>query len=472
MKQRRVGVVLVVALLVAATRHEAGGQAPPTITVPLVPGWNNVAYLGPPMAVQTMAAAVGPALQRMWAFDAATQSWRGFDPNVPQVSDLTQVAFQRAIWVYMAEKATLAMTLTETAAPVTLHPGMNNIAYVGQEVSLAEALAEAGGRVSGVWRWDADVQRWRGAVPGNPQASEFTLMTPGRAYWVRLNGGPPVTLRGAEPALTGTPARPRRCHPFRARQPELPEVRVAFNRAAFGMLDTAPELMLPPLQTQTDGPVQVTLGYVPPTLLKAIGWTESSWRQAEYEAPRGSWGRALASTSCAFGVMQVLSGMEIKGTPTPLQERIGSHFDANIAAGARVLAEKWNLAPSGLPLVRPRSPLSIEDWYFAVWAYHCFGERCRELGLHDNPDDPALTWPRPAYNSPEQLASNGRFSRTDYPYQELVYGLIQHPPRADGALLWLPLPVKLPPRGAVGFPTPGHIEPFGFTTDPTQPGDP
>jgi hypothetical protein len=267
-------------------------------------------------------------------------------------------------------------------------------------------------------------------------------------------------------------ARRPACHPFQARQPDLAEVRAAFNKAAFGALVGDPAMALPQLALHTEGPEKAGPGYVPPALLKAIGWTESSWRQAEYEAPRGSRGRALASTSCAFGVMQVLTGMEIKGAPTPLQDRIGSDFAHNIAAGARILAQKWNLAPKELPLVRPRSPSSIEDWYYAVWAYHCFGERCSELGLHDNPDDPTLPWPRPVFNSPDQLASKGAFSRTDYPYQELVYGLIQHPPRAEGAPLWHPLPAKLPPRGAVGFPTPRHLEPFGFTTDPTRPTDP
>jgi hypothetical protein len=49
---------------------------------------------------------------------------------------------------------------------------------------------------------------------------------------------------------------------------------------------------------------------------------------------------------------------------------------------------------------------------------------------------------------------------------------VQYPPLVDGAPLWTPLPVKLPARGAVGFPTPAHIDAFGFTTDPTRPTDP
>src|SRR5262249_31659625 len=151
---------------------------------------------------------------------------------------------------------------------------------------------------------------------------------------------------------------------------------------------------------------------------------------------------------------------------------IGTDFTYNIAAGARILAEKWNLAPDPLPVVRTRTPYILEDWYFAIWAYHCFGEVCDSLNLHNNPDDPVLTWPRPPYNSPEQLGSGGRFSRADYPYQELVYGLVEFPPRADGAPLWPSLPVSLPAPGTVTFPTPRSFDRPGVTLDATRQGDP
>jgi hypothetical protein len=132
-----------------------------------------------------------------------------------------------------------------------------------------------------------------------------------------------------------------------------------------------------------------------------------------------------------------------------------------------MLGIKWNLAPEHLPIVQPRNPRNLEDWYYAVWAYHCYGEVCDSLGIHNNPDDPALKWPRPMYNSPEQLGSAGQYTFGDYPYQELVYGIIAHPPRVNNTQLWPPLPVKLPARGTVGFP---EARPFlapAATTDPT-----
>jgi hypothetical protein len=247
----------------------------------------------------------------------------------------------------------------------------------------------------------------------------------------------------------------------------MAEVSKAENRAAFGQLSTDPDYKLPPLETQPTGSGAPTSPYIPPTLMKAIAWVESGWRQASFNTPRGKTGPTITSTSCAYGVMQILTDMDIDSEPTAKQQKTGTDFINNIAAAAQLLSIKWNFAPEYLPVVLPRNPRAIEDWYYAVWAYHCFGEVCQALSIHNNPEDPALKWPRPAYNSPDQLNSNGQFSATDYPYQELVYGAIANPPVVDGRPLWPALPVKLPARGSISFPEPGPFLAAGNTTDPT-----
>ena len=465
---------LLTLLAVALLDGGAHGQPTTAVQVPLVAGWNNVPYFGPTGAVGQVLASLGDNYRVVWEFDPVVQSYRGHDRRLPEASDLKELTSLRAFWVYMLQPATLTYTALPVPALIALYPGLNNIAYVGQEAPLAEVLAPVVGRVSGVWRWDPATQRWQGAIPGVPQASEFNTMTPGRAYSIQLDSANPVTLQGPEVMrpMAMPSATPRACYSFQTRQPDLVELRQAFNRAGHGRLVAEEGFALPQLETQPDGDGNPVPGYIPPTLLKAIAWTESSWRHAAYEVPRGMTGRTLTSSSCAFGVMQILTDMDIRGEPTARQALVGREYRYNVAAGARILAEKWNLGPSALPVVRPRQPQILEDWYFAVWAYHCYGARCTQLGLHDNPDDPALTWPRPIYNSPEQLSSRGRFTRSDYPYQELVFGLIQHPPRADGVPVWRALPVQLPPQGAVSHPDPKSFERPGRTLDPTQPEDP
>jgi len=450
----------------------AGGQPATTVVVPLVPGWNNVAYLGPTAPLTQVLAPLSGGYQTVWEFDPQRQTFRAHDPRVPIASDLTELTTQRAFWIYVVRPATLTYQAQPVSAATILFPGLNNIAYVGQEAPLAEVLAPVAGRVLGVWRWDAATQRWQGAIPGVPLASDFNTMTPGRAYAVQLAAGESVALRGPEVARPTETAARRTCYSFETRQPELADLRAAFNRAGHGVLVADSSFALPQLETQPEGDGRPALGYVPPTLLKAIGWTETSWRQAAYEVQRGQSGRTVTSTSCAFGLMQILTDMTIEERPTSRQELVGTDYRYNIAAGARILAEKWNLAPAHLPLVNERDPRVLEDWYFAIWAYHCYGDRCTELGLHDNPDDPALTWPRPMFNSPEQLSSGGRFTRSDYPYQELVYGLIQHPPRVDGTPIWAPLAVTLPDPGTVTHPEPKSYDRPGMTLDGTRPDDP
>ncbi|NIN67101.1 MAG: hypothetical protein GTO63_20880, partial [Anaerolineae bacterium] len=125
-------------------------------------------------------------------------------------------------------------------------------------------------------------------------------------------------------------------------------------------------------------------------LLKAIAWIESSWAQADWSVPYGGIGPVLISSSCAYGIMQVLSGMEnTTGVPNLDQAMIGGHYAFNIARGARILAQKWNYAPSHRPIVGNRNPEIVEDWYYAVWSYHGFTFRNHPLNPDYSPSRPA-----------------------------------------------------------------------------------
>jgi hypothetical protein len=194
--------------------------------------------------------------------------------------------------------------------------------------------------------------------------------------------------------------------------------------------------------------------YIPPTLLKAIAWIESGWAQAAYAVAYGSVGPALISNDCGYGIMQVTTGMQnTTGTPTREQLMTASHYAYNIARGARILADKWNLSPEFRPLVGDRNPRAIEDWYYAVWSYNGFVFQNHPL----NPRFPA--WPRTSYSCGP---SDDGFShdRSQYPYQELVFGCMAHPPEPDDEPLWEGLQVTLPDLSLVEFAQPLSLENF------------
>ncbi|MBI4498995.1 MAG: hypothetical protein HY689_13975 [Chloroflexi bacterium] len=224
-----------------------------------------------------------------------------------------------------------------------------------------------------------------------------------------------------------------------AYQPFPAEVALALEHAAVGQSGSGyPDL--PPLRVGLTDP-RVTAAAAPCVLVKAMAYLESSWRQAR-GVPAGAVGPALVSPSCGYGVMQITWGMRsLEGLPFPTQYRIATDYRYNIGWGVRMLVDRWNATPGVLPPVGDRNPAVIENWYYAVWAYN-------QWTSANNPNNPDLPWPRPAYD--------GTQSKTDYPYQELVWGLAANPPRRNGAPLWEPVPLTLPRREDVGL-TPGPL---------------
>ena len=192
---------------------------------------------------------------------------------------------------------------------------------------------------------------------------------------------------------------------------------------------------LPPLESgpRSSGSSTIASPYVPPTLLKAIAWIESAWQMADSSVQPGEVGQPLLSHSCAYGVMQIVSGMQNVGNPPTLdQVHTGSHYGFNIAQGARILAGKWNVAPEFRPLVGTRNNLLIEDWYYAVWSYHGFSST----------NHPVLNT---SYSATRGVyRCDGTQSYGSFPYQELVLGCVKNPPLVAGTALWSAIPVSLP----------------------------
>jgi hypothetical protein len=191
---------------------------------------------------------------------------------------------------------------------------------------------------------------------------------------------------------------------------------------------------LPALETgdRASGSGNLTDPYIPPTLLKAIAWVESSWIQADLNVPYGGVGPVLVSHDCGYGIMQITSGMQnTTAIPRLEQAMIGGHYAFNIARGAWILADKWNQAPEFRPLPGNRDPSIIENWYYAVWSYNGFA-------FVNHPLNPNLAFPR------EHYRCDGTQPRSSYPFQELVFGCMSNPPQRDGASLWSAINIHLP----------------------------
>ncbi|MCH7579033.1 MAG: hypothetical protein IIB22_02185 [Chloroflexi bacterium] len=187
--------------------------------------------------------------------------------------------------------------------------------------------------------------------------------------------------------------------------------------------------------------------YVPPTLLKAIGYIESGIRQSQ-SGTFGGVEAVLESFDCGYGIMQITSGMTSPlddGWPSLQQALVATHYLYDIGRGAAILVEKWNGAPEVRPIAGTDSvshPRIVENWYFATWSYNGFTGPFAAI-RSNHPASPSYAWPRSGFSC-GALDDGYGHSYGDYPYQELVFGCAARPPSVSGEQLWDPLALSLP----------------------------
>jgi len=191
-----------------------------------------------------------------------------------------------------------------------------------------------------------------------------------------------------------------------------------------------PEFAMPALTVGANRTASAS-ATIPAQLLHAISWIESKINQVHISVPYGDVGAALISSDCGYGIMQVTSTIDNDGgLPSRYEALAISHFAYNIAAGAGILAEKWN--EDYFPVVGESDPGYVESWYFALWAYNGWA-------WINHPGNPAYDPQRPPYDCDDD--ESGYW---DYPYQERVLGCVLNPPVVNGQQLWESHPVVLP----------------------------
>ncbi|MER5730315.1 hypothetical protein ABT084_18605 [Streptomyces sp. NPDC002138] len=91
------------------------------------------------------------------------------------------------------------------------------------------------------------------------------------------------------------------------------------------------------------------------------------------------WGINWDKADCGYGITQITDGMRMHGKEkdgevatlsTLQQEAAALDYTANVAAGQRVLADKWNITNQDGLTVNNGDPKFIENWFFALWAYN------------------------------------------------------------------------------------------------------
>ncbi|MFJ5707209.1 GDSL-type esterase/lipase family protein [Streptomyces sp. NPDC093105] len=165
------------------------------------------------------------------------------------------------------------------------------------------------------------------------------------------------------------------------------------NWKGSGLPAYAPHRMFPPVPLAGGGriPAQILLG---------ITAQESNMWQASRHTVEGLAGNPLignyygipskiagdenqwkvkwSRADCGYGITQVTDGMRMAGRTKPdevalppdQQRAIAVDYAANLAAGARILAEKWNEQAAYGMKVHDGDPSRMENWFMAIWAYN------------------------------------------------------------------------------------------------------
>lgn len=217
-------------------------------------------------------------------------------------------------------------------------------------------------------------------------------------------------------------------------------------------------------------------GTIPPQVMLGIETQESSLYQASEHViigqagnfePSYSWygdeGNYTyvdwAASDCGYGIAQITSGMCRAGYhgcsgALPYENQLAAAVDyqANIAAGVRILSQKWNQLYSQGIKANGANSKYIEDWYFALWDYNSGMEpnaangnktgctpspTCTDkdgnwgLGWANNPANSAYPPDRPSFlnSSTAQAPGGGSYLASwemahpqYWPYQEKVIG--------------------------------------------------
>ncbi|WP_127501688.1 NucA/NucB deoxyribonuclease domain-containing protein [Actinoplanes solisilvae] len=318
-------------------------------------------------------------------------------------------------------------------------------------------------------RIDAKVQATGAAlqfdvVPDGNQAA----LTEGRESSPAL-ASPAPSKRAA--AAAGSPSEPsegtdeRYCAIARndpraqAVQPKPRQVEWAVDQVVTGALDLKrsanwknlgmPEYTLRQYFPRVD---LVNGGRVPPQILLGVIAQESNmWQAARYALPGVTanplignfYGREIYNTSeeddwdidwkdsdCGYGLTQVTDGMRLAGKEKtdengnkietslayPIQQAVALDFAANVAAGARILQDKWNQTYNAGLRVHNADPAQLENWFFALWAYNS--------GLYPNKAD-GKPWGVGWLNNP----INPRYDPQRKPFLEYTYDDARNPQR-------------------------------------------
>lgn len=228
------------------------------------------------------------------------------------------------------------------------------------------------------------------------------------------------------------------------------------NWKNLGMPTYTPQGLFPPIPLEGGG-------YVPAQVMLGITAQESNmWQAGRYAVPgvtanplignyyginyyngdpADDWTIDWSKADCGYGITQLTDGMRLAGkekpgeTALPYQQQraVALDFAANVAAGVRILQDKWNQVSRAGLKINNGDPAKLENWFYAIWAYNS--------GFYADKKD-GSPWGLGWLNNPV----NPRYPANRKPFLEFGYDDARHPqhwPYPEKVLGWAGHPVEI-----------------------------
>ncbi|MGK5637577.1 GDSL-type esterase/lipase family protein [Streptomyces sp. URMC 126] len=434
---------------------------------------------------------------RLPAVDVRTPGARGTRPNVLAEGPLTGVDLARGAGgkVYLTGKLDkLAAKLPASVEPLRGVPADARVSTRGKAVLTRTVFADGKdprvntattARPAAIDMTVRDTRRQvsftvdpanrNGAKAAEGLAASPALGTPAAPAPKRSRKAAARSSAVAEGPDQRYCAVPRNDPANQAMQPKPRQVEWAVDQAVMGTLDQnisrpanwknlgmpaySPQKLFP--KVELDGG-----GHVPAQVMLGITAQESNLWQASRVVVPGATGNPLVGSfygqkfkpgkgesvwdihwdkaDCGYGVTQVTDGMRLAGKEKPgetalpyqTQRAVALDYATNIAAGLRIVSDKWNQIRRAGMTANNGDPKRPESWFYALWAYNSgfYPESDKGknagawgLGWANNPANPVYKVNRMPF-----MASGARDAAhpQDWPYQEKVLGFAAYPPDA------------------------------------------